>query len=143
MDRAGQTKTTHSVFPGLEAQKANFDISAGFFLLHPAEEMGEGLIQVTQGFLWRTFGNCIHPGQFGLLQRVQFTVQIDGSGCLFPIRKGLLLASELTVECKARRTCMTDTGGFLFVVQVKFGLEGAQYQHRTIVLSIQDLHVQI
>jgi hypothetical protein len=35
---------------------------------------------------------------------------------------------------------MTDTGSFLFVVQVKFGLEGAQYQHRTIVLSIQGIY---
>jgi hypothetical protein len=40
----------------------------------------------------------------------------------------------LTVISKASRAGVTNAGGSLLVVQVKFGLEGAQHYHRTIVL---------
>ena len=63
-----QPETTQPVLLRLELREACLDLPAGFLLLHPPEEVGIGLIQVAQRFLWGTFGYCVHPGKFTLLQ---------------------------------------------------------------------------
>src|SRR5262249_39636285 len=42
-----------------------------------AEAVGKGSIQIAQRLLRRTFGHLVHPGKFGLLERVQFAVEIN------------------------------------------------------------------
>ena len=77
----------------------------------------------SQGFLRRTLRHFIHPGQFALLQRIQFAVQVDGGWCLFPAGKGFLLASQ-TPDCRqSGRSSMANAGSLLSVVQVQLGLE--------------------
>jgi len=125
MDGAGQAKTTQTMLFGLEAWKADFDIFARFFLFHPAKEVGEGLVQIAQRFLRRTLGDCIQPGEFGLFQPIEFTVQVYRRRDLFAIRKGGLLARQSPVVSEACRTGMSDTGRLLLIVQIQLGFEGA------------------
>ena len=109
--------------------------AARSLLLQPPEEVGIGLVQVAQGFLWGAFGDRVHPGQFALLQHIQFPVQVDGGGDALAFLIGFDLASQSPVVCPACCSRMPGAGGFLGIVQIQLGLVGSQDQHRTIVLQ--------
>ena len=73
-------KLPNPFFFDLNLGKPDLYLLARFLLLHPPEEVGIGLVQVAQRFLWGTLGDRVHPGQFTLLQHIQFPVQVDGGG---------------------------------------------------------------
>ncbi len=93
--------------------------------LAAAEEVGEGVVQVTQGFLGRALGHPVHPGHVRLLERVEFAVQVDGGWTLAGRMIGFLLTGQAPVVRPARRARMLATRGDLLVVQIKLGFVGA------------------
>src|SRR5258706_2357797 len=90
-----------------------------------AEELGEGAVQVAQSFLRCALGHRVHPGNLGLLERVEFPVEINGRWTLAGRAVRILLALQAPVECPTRRPGMLLTGGDLLVIQIQLGLVGA------------------
>ncbi len=108
--------------------------------LHPAEEVGEGVVQVAQGFLRRALGHLVHPGNLGLLEGVQFPVLINRRRTRAGRAVHLLLARKSPVVRPARRPRMLAAGGGLLVIQIELGLVGSlDDAHTSCARSIQCL----
>jgi hypothetical protein len=59
------------VFPGFKSGKPRLHA-----LSDSTEEVSEGLIKVAEGFLGGAFGDFVHPGKLGLLELIQFAMQV-------------------------------------------------------------------
>ena len=95
-------------------------------------EVLEGSFKVSQGLLWGTLGDLVHPWEDRSLQSVQFSVLCNSTG-------KTLLVLILTVECnsllqtpvvsKTRTPGMLREPSPLLVVWVQFVFEGPRNQH--------------
>src|SRR5437667_7534770 len=111
MDVTSQTKTPNALFLTLELRVAAFAFPLSLFLqCNLAKEMLEGLLQVSQCLLRRTFRDFVHPGNVHLLERVEFLMQDLSIGCLSSCLVFLLVASESPIISIAGGTSMFETG---------------------------------
>src|SRR5258706_7426601 len=124
--RASEPKSAQPAFSVLAPGIAELAVQLAVLLeLGAAEEVGKGGVQVPQSFLRRALGHCVHPGHSGLLERVQFPLEINGRWTLAGRTIGFLLALQAPVVRPTRRPCMLLTGGDLLVIQIQLGLVGA------------------
>ncbi|RAQ94639.1 hypothetical protein A4R35_03770 [Thermogemmatispora tikiterensis] len=83
-----------------------------------AEEMGKGAIQIAQGFLRGTLGHFIHPGEIGLLEGVECSMQLESVGTFPRGPVHFLRASQSPIVGKAGTAGMLQARGSLLIIQV-------------------------
>jgi hypothetical protein len=86
--------------------------------LDTTEAVSEGDGQVAQRLLWGARGDRIHPRHIGLLERVEFPVQIHRRWAGACSAMFILLARQAPVICPARRSRALAAGGNLRGVQI-------------------------
>src|SRR6266566_6284436 len=121
MNRSGQSET---------AQPLPFGFEAGiprrapplplFFELHPAKEIGEGTVQISQSLLWSALADFVHPGQCGLLEVVQLPMQFQRADAPACGLIDLLLALESPIVGVPCCPSVHFTGGNLLVIYIEF-----------------------
>src|SRR6266487_3141741 len=131
MNRASETKASQSFFLRLELGIPEFALPLPFFFeLHATEEMFKGDIQITQSLLWSALRDRVHPGQFALLQLVEFAVQFHRTDTATGLFVDLLLAREAPIVSESCSPGMLLAGCDLLVIQVKFGSIAPRDLHR-------------
>ena len=83
--------------------------------------MAEGLIQVAERFLGGTLGDLIHPSKLGLLEVIQFAMQVYGRRRFSCFDIGGDFALESPVVGEPGTTGVFAAEGLLGLVQLQLG----------------------
>ena len=134
VDGTREPKTAQTFPFGFEAWVASLALPPAL-LLQPAaaKEVGEGTIEVTQGFLRRALRAFVHPGEVRLLERVEFPVQFHGGDGASHLPVDLLLAFETPVVGESGNTSMLLAGRDLPVSEVQFSFIASRDPHRLLL----------
>ena len=113
----------NALFLALEPGIAKLAFPLSHFLeVAFAKKMLECFFKISKGFLPAALGNIVHPGDFRLLERIQFFVQADRARCPTACRIFLLIAPQSPIIRPTGSTSMLETRGNLRLIQVQFSL---------------------
>lgn len=125
MDGAREPERAKSLPAGLEAREADLSPMLPLLLeLEAAEEVRIGSVQVSQRLLGSTLGDIIQPGMVGLLEDVEFSVEVDGARSVPRELVRLYLSCEAPVEGETRGATVVGKCLALGRIGLELGLVG-------------------
>ena len=121
VDGTGEPKTAQALALGFKLGVADLAFPLARSLqLAAAKEPGEGVLQVTQGFLRSGFAAFVHPGKVRLLECVEFAMEFHRGNGASRLLVDLLLAGKTPIIGEPADARMLLAERDLLVIQVEF-----------------------